>query len=534
MAALAELTRAVFKFHDRTMRGIEVHVTLVVSAVMLTGVMRPHAALASHRSTVATTRERTTGIVPQSDSLVVELRILRLASVTGSTLISSGIPFRSGALHSADLPRVRIEVEGSEVSAYVAPVAQWPDGSLRSVLIQFEWTLGPSGSVLARLVVGSAKPVARRPGRVGQLGLPDAAALPSRAEYLVQTALAGPTLTTSVTRTLGGAFAKYDTDFKRLSDRHWKARADAWEENYYDRSLVYYVAWMRSGDPEYWRRGTMIALNYRRQYLERNNYGTTPHWAQVAGLELHYLLTGDTLSRRAVAGAYAWGLLTFATARYGPLAAIENPQSEYMENRIQARVLQAALSAYRMGASFVRSDGYGGELSPATWPTRLRDLLNKILSVQRADGSYPWVQICGGQLNYMVGMLNDVLIEYYRDFEADPRIPAAVEKANEYLWTKQWLPADQAFKYASVNCSPNQFGRSVGGMTPAGDLNGLIIGSFGWLYQQTGDPKWRTRGDAIFAGLVAPRWVSNYTGSKQFNQAYTASFRYLAYRAKRS
>jgi hypothetical protein len=73
----------------------------------------------------------------------------------------------------------------------------------------------------------------------------------------------------------------------------------------------------------------------------------------------------------------------------------------------------------------------------------------------------------------------------------------------------------------------------VGGPTPAGDLNGLLISSYGWLYLHTGDPKWRTRGDAILAGLVAPRWASNYTGSKQFNQAYTSSFKYLAYRAGR-
>jgi hypothetical protein len=373
------------------------------------------------------------------------------------------------------------------------------------------------------------RPVARRKDLVGPLGLPDAVALPARPEYLVHAAIAGPTLTMSVTRTLGGLFAKYDSDFKYYADQHWKATGDAWEQNYYDRSLIYYAAWMRSGNVEYWRRGTMMALSYRRGYLEPNRYASSPHWAQLAGLELHYLLTGDTLSRRAVAGVYAHGLQSFAKASWGPLADIENPQSPYMENRIQARVLQGALSAYRLNATFIRSDGLAFYASE--WPTRLRDILNKILSTQKADGSYSWVQICGGQLNYMVGMLNDVLIEYYRDFEPDPRIPVAIEKANEYLWTTQWLPTDQAFKYASVLCAPNPFGTNVGGMEPAGDLNGLFIASFGWLYNRTGDPKWRTRGDAIMTGLLASRWAQNYAGSKQFNQAYTSSFRYFAYRA---
>jgi hypothetical protein len=446
-------------------------------------------------------------------------------------MVSSGIPFRSGALHDADLSRVRIEVDGNEVSAYVAPLAKWRDGSLRSVLVQFSWDPGSSGTAQGQLIVGSAKPMARRGSRSTTPGLPEAVALPSRADYLVQTALIGPTLTVSATHRMGGVFEEYDEEFKKFADRHWKSGGAKWEENYYDRSLIYYVAWMRSGDPDYWRRATDLVLNYRRDYLEKNEYKTSPHWSQLGGLELHYLLTGDTLSRRAVAGAYAWGLFSFPTKRWGPKSDLENTQSEYMENRIQARVLQGALLAYRLNASFTRSDR--GAFPASQWPEKLRDILNQILSVQKPDGSYPWVQICGGQLNYMVGMLNDVLIDYYRDFEPDPRILTSIERSNEYLWTTQWLPAEKAFKYASVRCAPNKYGTSVGGPEAAGDLNGLMVSSFGWLYQQTGDPKWRSRGDAIFAGMLASRWASNYTGSKQFNQAYATSFRYLAYRSSR-
>jgi hypothetical protein len=299
-------------------------------------------------------------------------------------------------------------------------------------------------------------------------------------------------------------------------------------DNYYDRAVAYYARYARTDDATFLTRAHNMALAYRQQYLEPNSYGIQPHWSQVRGLELHYRLTGDTLSRRAVAAVFAQSLSSYSMALWGPLADIENPQSSYMENRIQARVLQGALSAYRMNASYTRPDGLAFRASE--WPTRLRDMLNKILSTQKADGSYSWVQICGGQLNYMVGMLNDVLIEYYRDFEADPRIPGAVEKANEYLWTTQWLPTEQAFKYASVMCAPNPFGTNVGGTEPAGDLNGLLIASFGWLYQHTGDAKWRTRGDAILGGLVSPRWAGNYTGDKQFNQAFAESYRYIGWR----
>jgi hypothetical protein len=494
---------------------------LLLAATMISGVGHDVMSRVSGNSTTVRT----------VNPLDVKLRIQRIASGSGNVLVSSGVPFQAGVLHGADIARVRIEVDGYEVPAYVEPLAKWRDGSVRSLLVQFQWDGASSRSGEGRLLVGTATTANRRAQRSKPAGLPDAVALPAEAEYLVQTAIAGPMQTVSMTRTLGATFGRYDLDFKRLADQHWKADAGAWEQNYYDRSLVYYVAWMRSGNIEYWRRGTTMALNYRRDYLERNNYNTSPHWAQLAGLEMHYLLTGDTLSRTAVAAAFAWGLSTFATPRSGPKADLENTQSEYMENRIQARVLQGALSAWRLKADYRRPDGPAFPASQ--WPARLRDMLNKILSVQRADGSYPWAQVCGGQLNYMVGMLNDVLIEYYRDFEPDPRIPAAIERANEYLWSTQWLPAEQAFKYASVNCAPNRFGANVGGMEPAGDLNGLLVGSFGWLYQHTGDAKWRTRGDAIFAGIFAPRWASNYNGSKQFNQAYTSSFRYLGYRSRR-
>jgi uncharacterized protein YjdB len=335
----------------------------------------------------------------------------------------------------------------------------------------------------------------------------------------------GTSKSVTETATLGSTFATYDQLFNQ-----YLPTSNGWIDNYYDRGVVYYARYMRTGDATFLSKGHAIALAYRQQYLEPNGYKASPHWSLSRGLELHYRLTGDTLSRRAVAGMFGEMLIMHTIVPAGGKADLENTQVSYMENRIQARVLQGALSSYRMGASYARADGYGGELSPATWPTRLRTMLNQILSTQNANGSYSWVQICGGQLNYMVGMLNDVLIEYYRDFEQDPRIPGAIERANEYLWTTQWRAADGAFNYASVNCAPNPWGTMVGSTDAAGDLNGLLIASFGWLYQRTGDPKWKTRGDEIMAGLILPRWAGAYASSKQFNQAFAESYRYIGWR----
>ena len=322
---------------------------------------------------------------------------------------------------------------------------------------------------------------------------------------------------------MGGSFAAYERLFNQYFPVINAGKNSNRLDNYYDRAVVYYARYARTGNQQFLRLANEVVLEYRQKYLEPNTYALQPHNSQIRGLELHYRLTGDTMSRRAIAGVYGHSLSAYPVRRE-----LENPKVDYMENRIQARVLQGALAAYRTGASYRRPDGLN--FPAAGWPTILREVLKQILSTQTADGSYSWVQICGGQLNYMVGMLNDVLIEYYRDFEKDPRIPVAVEKANEYLWATQWIPAAKAFKYASVKCAPNRFGANVGGVEAAGDLNGLMIASFGWLYHTTGDAKWRTRGDAILAGLVAPQWASSYGSSKQFNQAFAESYRYLAWR----
>lgn len=339
-------------------------------------------------------------------------------------------------------------------------------------------------------------------------------------------ALVGPTKTVAETAALGPAFAAYDAKFDQLIAVIESGAPEKWEDNYYDRGKVYYARHARTGDPKWLTRANAITLKYRDEYLVPNAYQASPHWSLVRGLEIHHRLTGDEVSRTAVAGMFG-AHYGYTIPRDGrPKAPIADTGIGDMENRIQARVLHAALSSYRMQATYTRPDGWGGTFGPDRWPTILREILNAILSTQNADGSWSWFHICGGQLNYMVGLLNDVLIEYFRDFEADPRIPTAIEKANEFLWSTQWHAADQAFKYCSVICNPNWNGTAVGGHEPAGDLNGLFLASFGWLRQHTGDAKWRTRGDEILTGLV--RHAQPY--SKQFNQAFAESYRYLGWR----
>jgi hypothetical protein len=327
--------------------------------------------------------------------------------------------------------------------------------------------------------------------------------------------LVGPTRTVSEASRATPAIRKFDADFADAADRHWRENGPKWEENYYDRALVYYAAWVRTANPEYWRRGTLMAAAYRRDYLEANKYGATPHWAQLDGVALHYLLTGDEASRRAV-GEVAQ---RFAFPYY--MDNLQDPTAE-MENRMQARVLTSFVLANGLDAPV--SDTYGTH--GRSWATLARAALTKILASQASDGAYRFTRAnnqCGYNKPFMVGILNDALIRYYARFERDPRIPPAVRRSLDYMWAKNWLPRERAFVYIEGQCHGD-------GPGAVADLNNLMVNGFAWYAHQSGNAVYRERADRIFEGAVA---AGSLAGSKQFNQQYTNAYNYLGYRATR-
>lgn len=143
-------------------------------------------------------------------------------------------------------------------------------------------------------------------------------------------------------------------------------------------------------------------------------------------------------------------------------------------------------------------------------------MLAQILKAQRPDGSFLWGGYCTSSINYMNGILNDVLIRYYTRFRPDSVIVSSVRRNADWLWATQWRP-DGSFNYQSISCQRNNSGPS---RSP--DLNGLFVTTYGWLYQQTGDGRYRDAADQIFSTLQRGTYLQ---GSKQFNQMYTMSYR---------
>lgn len=437
----------------------------------------------------------------------IPLVMTRLTAGVGPVLVSNAIPLLPGALFASQLADVLLMVNGAEVPIAVAATAgAHKDGSLRTVVVQTTYDI-PAAGVPATLQLGA--PRTKHASAASIPSVPSAVALPTDPVYLIATELVGPTIPVTTVKALGGVWSKYENDFLKFSDQHWAQSAEGWSGNYYDRVQIYFAWWVRTGNVEYWRRATLMAYDYRTKYLELNNYGSSHHWAQLEGLALHYWLTGDPMSQRAV-GRTADVLASYY--RKGGLANINHPD---MESRIQARSLLGMLLAWEIQAPGA------GNYAPNTWGTHLPQMLTQILQAQNANGAFLWNGYCGASINYMNGLLNDVMIRYFDRFQRDPRIAASVKANADWLWSNQWRP-DGSFNYQSIRCARNNSGPAA-----SVDLNGLHPAVYGWLYTVTGNTAYREAADSIFAYGVRGAFLS---GDKQFNQEYTSSFRYLAYR----
>ncbi len=439
------------------------------------------------------------------DSASVELSLLRNDGGAGDALVSSGIPLVPGTLKAAALNRVRITIDGRERPAFVAALnGTHQDGSLISILVQFHAEVAAKGAE-ARLEIGVRRTLPPLPEQPA--GAAQAIALPASADYLVATGIVGPTITTKQGTELGGAFREYEQKAAQFANDHWQQDGFDWSRaNYYDRAFGHYALWVRTGGPTYWRWATRLAVDYRTNYLEHYHYGSSPRWAQLEGVALHYWLTGDERSRTAV--------IETAKKLTGSFPAEKGADAEYQynEGRIQQRVMMACLLAWSL-ADRSRDWGAMADAYAENW-----------LRLQRPDGSFRYrlstedARSPLGQSNFMEGLRIDALVKYYERRRADPRIISAIRRQVDYLWTTQWRPGTSGFQYWNVVRSD-----------VAPDLNMLLVLGFGFTYRHTGIESYREWGDQIFAAGVARTY---YRGSKQYNEQQYDSFNYLAYRER--
>src|SRR6185369_1264106 len=97
---------------------------------------------------------------------------------------------------------------------------------------------------------------------------------------------------------------------------------------------------------------------------------------------------------------------------------------------------------------------------------------------------------------FMVALSSEALIDYWGQTQ-DPRVLLTLQSAADSIWAQSWDAVHLNFNYYNDDSSLT---------SPAQDLNLLIAPLYGWLFQQTGQQKYRDEGDTIFNAGVAGAW----------------------------
>lgn len=447
-------------------------------------------------------------------SSVVELKVRRFDGRSGEVLVSNGIPLPPGRLRPGELANVRLLVEGQEQRIYVEALeGRHPDGSLRSILVQFRYNIpGPLG-IPAELQFGVRRATLDI-AKTDPPSDPPAVALPVSPAYLVSTLVGGRLTTAAQTSTFGSLVAAHDADFGTLGDVVWSRVGASLGRGtaVYEHAFTAYQYWLRTGNPVWWQRATAMAVEYRSYVQARGKY-LTPWMSNSEELAVHYLLTGDERTRTAL------GSLVEAIQGGVRGPGYDKPTNRYWiggtlgDDRMRARALMAAIDAKMINVP----DGKWYTSKTAT------QNLNDLLPTQRPDGRFGGTYYLDGQKNFMVGMLLTTMTRYYDEVAPDPRIPPAVKKALDYMWAVEWNASAQGFRYISKDHIPHE-GR---GTHPEPGLNGLMLPAYGWYYRYSGDSRYKTIGEQLLQGLRTTR--TEWTGfAKQFDEAYYRVFDYFA------
>jgi hypothetical protein len=324
--------------------------------------------------------------------------------------------------------------------------------------------------------------------------------------------------------------AKFLARWSTWEPQRWKADSSLWNRytDYYDRADAYYRA---AALPEfsassalYRARGDSIVVSYLRDYVEPNGGGVAPHDTQVEGVYqymVRMLARGDSLGAaegaRARKDLIAIGKKLWAANGLGtaPVGHYMTPASG--EPRIVGRVLHAQYYAWLVDTNATERAAFKAQTDASIAYAR---------AFMAVDGSYPNVVSCNGQINYMVGLLNQVLGKMVEAQWAGLDTVATINQikaGTQYMWNTQWRPADQSLNYVSVDCSA----KSVGTTSSAPDLNMFFAENAGFLFRHTGDSTWRAMGEAALAGDIKGAYLG---APKQFNESFKNGFRYLLQR----
>ena len=265
--------------------------------------------------------------------------------------------------------------------------------------------------------------------------------------------------------------------------------------SYYDAEWVFYRIGDYTNDQSWYACAQLAEATYGNNYVQTNNGAVPGYWNFSHGLTRNFLSTGNATSRQSA-------ILLAENASYAP----DWTPLSWTANANMSREVAYAIMSY------LNAENLGQKHRARTEPLVAQALghINQWTVSQTADYVRP----------FMFSLTAQALISYDSQIGGNSAILPAIRKGADWIWDHCWLPDSNAFKYTDRVVSS-------GGTDPAPDLNLLIAPVFAWLWNQTGDPKYRDRADQIFAGGVKNAWLVN---AKQFNQNYRWSFDYVKWR----
>ena len=301
---------------------------------------------------------------------------------------------------------------------------------------------------------------------------------------------------------------------------------------YYDGAKVYYqiADYTKGSDPAsqaYWNACAATANHvYRDLYVldrapcDGGGFGCVAgYWNFITGMRMHFERTSDPVSKQtALLVAQHAAFASDAEPVSGSVTAERSREVAYaIRSYLDAELLGRPRRA-RLAAMVDNALGHIDQ-----WFVSKNYRCPSDCDPQAAVGQY-YIQ------PFMVGLTCEALIRYHAR-TGDARVLPAVKTALDAIWDLAWLPAAGAFWYddwaadPSLPFPPPESHGADRGAAPS--LNLLIAPGFAWVYHQTGDAKYRDRGDQIFAGGVRDAFLD---GGKAFDQNYFWSFDYLAWR----
>jgi hypothetical protein len=371
----------------------------------------------------------------------------------------------------------------------------------------------------------------------------------------------GPLPTLAALEAKGGAFLKHVSDWRSGGDSRTAIDGTYWEaSNYYDRSQHFYALWKITGDVKWRDRANAIALSYRKRLEDMAapyQYNESTYWSMPSGLALHYAATGDVASQRAVGYTAEWmtsksktddisgvgvcgmryvdatGVVTYRMADAAGVQHIVTPpwagqMIGVAENRQRARLLEIVTLAHIINAPHGGpATGGGVILAQGSWAEQAAMLLGIIKQrYSSATGTWHDGEQWGYQKPFMDALLLTALIRYNETFTPDPWIVTTAKACCDRMWAKCWSAgsggAPPTFKYQeAISHAPT----GSGGPEAAPDLNAMMSHPFAWVAKQAGATAVEVdRARQVFEAGVYGAYLN---GTKQYNQAFTSSFRAL-------